>query len=104
MYPQSQGRDNNKSAGDGDEEEHGEDYSNEGDEAENETSGQCRYECSGWPNKKCKVRVIFKVIFSTIYSSDPVFENLSPQTQGRYGWASCLAPFKRGITVSNYPK
>ena len=65
MYPQSQGRDNYKSAGDGDEEEHGEDYSNEGDEAENETSGQCRYECSGWPNKKCKVSVIFKVIFST---------------------------------------
>ena len=65
IYLQSQGRDNYKSAGDGDEEEHGEDYGNEGDEGENETSGQCRYECSGWPNKKCKVSVIFKVIFST---------------------------------------
>merc|ERR1711962_1951321 len=42
-------------------------------------SDECSYECSGWPNQKCITR------------------------RGN-AWASCIAPFKQGIRVINYPK
>ena len=65
---------------------------------------KCSYECHGWPNEKCKVIVQNKTLNESSLSD---FKNRLSQTKrgGSGGWwASCIAPFKQGIRIINYPK
>ena len=90
---------------------------------------KCSYECHGWPNEKCKVIVKnktlnesslsdFKNLLSQtkrviaknkVFNERPLsyFKNRLSQTKrgGSGGWwASCIAPFKQGVRIINYPK